>query len=115
MVSMRKQQRRFLLRMQSCSRPQFPRVHGIQSCVFHPGIRALVLGILLVIGILVSVAIGVVLTVMITRPLKAAVGQADLLAHGDFSQTIDLDQKDEVGQLVQAMNTMAGNLRGTFQ
>ncbi len=75
----------------------------------------MVIGVLLVVGIMVSVAIGVILTAMITRPLNAAVGQADLLAGGDFSQTIDLDQKDEVGQLVKAMNTMSGNLRGMFQ
>jgi methyl-accepting chemotaxis protein len=84
--------------------------------IIETGERArTIIGILLVAGILICVAMGVVLTVMITRPLKAAVGQANLLANGDFSQTIDLEQKDEVGQLVDAMNIMSKNLRAMFQ
>jgi methyl-accepting chemotaxis protein len=73
------------------------------------------IGILLAAGVLVSVVMGVVLTAMITRPIKMAVRQADRLSKGDFTRTISLDQKDEIGQLVLAMNTMVDNLKSILE
>ncbi|MCG8619805.1 MAG: methyl-accepting chemotaxis protein [Desulfobacterales bacterium] len=74
-----------------------------------------IIGVLLVAGVLLSIALGIVLTLMITRPLKAAVSQANVMAGGDFRKTIDIDQKDEIGVLASAMNSMADKLRGMLQ
>jgi methyl-accepting chemotaxis protein len=46
----------------------------------------------------------------ITRPLARAVEVADRLAAGDMTVRIDSTSKDEVGQLLSAMQTMAGTL-----
>ncbi|HEY9595954.1 MAG TPA: methyl-accepting chemotaxis protein, partial [Spirochaetia bacterium] len=44
----------------------------------------------------------------ITRPLARAVEFTELLAKGDFSHTLDIHQRDEVGRLATALNDMAG-------
>jgi len=46
----------------------------------------------------------------ITRPINEAVGAANALAEGDLSVIIQVDSKDEVGQLLAAMQGMAGKL-----
>jgi methyl-accepting chemotaxis protein len=44
----------------------------------------------------------------ITKPLARAVAFTELLATGDFSQRLGIDQRDEVGRLAAALTTMAG-------
>jgi methyl-accepting chemotaxis protein len=50
----------------------------------------------------------------ITQPVKLGVNFAKAMSDGDLTQTLVLDQKDEVGILAAALNTMAGNLRKMF-
>ena len=47
----------------------------------------------------------------ITKPVKKAVDFAEMVAQGDLSVNIDLDQKDEVGQMASALNEMIFKLR----
>ncbi|MCB1906904.1 MAG: HAMP domain-containing protein [Rhodocyclaceae bacterium] len=61
---------------------------------------ALVLGILL----------GVLITRAITRPLKRATQISEQLAEGDLSVQIDVDSRDETGQLLLAMQRMTERL-----
>ena len=46
----------------------------------------------------------------ITRPLNEAVRVADTLAEGDLTVRIEVDSKDETGQLKQSMSNMVGKL-----
>jgi methyl-accepting chemotaxis protein len=48
----------------------------------------------------------------ITRPLTKGVHFAELVAAGDFSQQLAIQQRDEVGTLALALNTMSVKLRG---
>ncbi len=68
---------------------------------------------------LVAIVIGLALAFLITRsitgPIKLAVDSANAVARGDLEVTIDLDQKDEVGVLADAMKTMVDNLKATVQ
>jgi methyl-accepting chemotaxis protein len=48
----------------------------------------------------------------ITVPLKAGVKFAQNLADGDLTQQLEITQKDEIGDLAQAMNQMTANLNG---
>ncbi|MEA2061118.1 MAG: methyl-accepting chemotaxis protein [Thermodesulfobacteriota bacterium] len=48
---------------------------------------------------------------MISGPLLKGVAFADVVAKGDLTATIDVDQKDEVGMLAQALTDMVKNLR----
>lgn len=51
------------------------------------------------------------LTNTITRPIKKGIGLANALADGDLTQTIDIERKDEVGDLAIALNKVTDNLR----
>jgi methyl-accepting chemotaxis protein len=60
---------------------------------------------------LIGIAIAITITRAIIRPLSRGVAFAQLVASGDFSQTLDIHQKDEVGALAAALNTMSVKLR----
>jgi methyl-accepting chemotaxis protein len=67
--------------------------------------------IVLVIGALVGgVALGLLITRSITRPLGEAVQVAQAVASGDLSAQIAVRSKDETGQLMQALKEMNDGL-----
>jgi methyl-accepting chemotaxis protein len=65
----------------------------------------------MVIGVLLAVGLGVVLTRAITRPIFKGVAFSQAMAQGDFTRDLDIEQKDEIGQLASAMNDMVHRLR----
>ncbi len=69
----------------------------------------------LVVFLIISIIAGIVLLLLITRgistPLKALTYQADSISHGDLSDSLSIDQGDEVGQLATAFREMAASLR----
>ena len=66
-----------------------------------------------------AVFLGILLASLIARSItgsvNGAVGFANNMAKGDLTQTLDLDQKDEIGILAKALNNMASNLRSMFK
>jgi methyl-accepting chemotaxis protein len=81
---------------------------------------ALALAIKVMIGGLVVVSIlGILLALFIsadiTRPLQHGVAFARKLADGDLTQHLDIRQRDEIGQLADAMNEMSEHLRQMFK
>ncbi|MCL2457443.1 MAG: methyl-accepting chemotaxis protein [Desulfobulbus sp.] len=68
----------------------------------------------LVIGGVLAVFSGLILTWMITKPLVKGVDLAKAMASGDMTKTMDVDQKDEIGILAGSLNEMASYLRRTF-
>jgi signal transduction histidine kinase len=66
-------------------------------------------GILVIINLL-SIGIGLLLTITIsrsiTRPLIEFTQKVDRIAHGDLSVQVDYDKKDEIGQLGKNINRM---------
>lgn len=71
---------------------------------------------ILLIGV-IMVALIVVIAILIARsiaiPLLKGVELARAVSEGDLDVDVDVNQKDEVGILAQAMNTMVGNLKDT--
>jgi methyl-accepting chemotaxis protein len=65
---------------------------------------------LLVVGLgiscLLAVVFAVFITRAITRPLGVGVRFARSVSDGDLTQSVDLDQRDEVGMLAEALNQM---------
>jgi len=55
---------------------------------------------------------GAVITLSITRPLRRGVDFAGRVAAGDLEGGLDIDQKDEVGALAEALRRMVGSLKG---
>nr|WP_287411701.1 methyl-accepting chemotaxis protein [Pseudodesulfovibrio sp.] len=51
------------------------------------------------------------LTKAITKPISMGVSFAKDMSEGDFTKTLDIDQKDEVGMLAKALNDMVTKLR----
>jgi len=62
-------------------------------------------------AVLIGIVVAIFLTRAITRPVIKGVDFAKAMAKGDFTQKLDIDQKDEVGVLAAALNDMVDRLR----
>jgi methyl-accepting chemotaxis protein len=74
--------------------------------------------ILILISLVVAIPLAVAITRGITKPLSATVVSLDALASGDLSiqiSRIDLDRKDEIGDLCKSLQTMLVNLRNIMR
>ncbi|MBU1228403.1 MAG: MCP four helix bundle domain-containing protein [Proteobacteria bacterium] len=69
------------------------------------------MGIGMAIGFILAVALGIILTLAITRPVMQGVDFAKRMAEGDFTTQLDIHQKDEIGILAAALNDMVVQLR----
>jgi methyl-accepting chemotaxis protein len=69
---------------------------------------------LVIIAAVLGFGIGMLVTRSITRPLNRAVSVADALAAGDLSVQVEVNSKDETGQLLNAMKNMAERLRSVM-
>jgi methyl-accepting chemotaxis protein len=58
----------------------------------------------------ISVAIGVVISLMFTSFLKSAIEKATTIVSGDLTQEIKVESKDEIGDLLNAINAMRQKL-----
>ncbi len=73
--------------------------------------RAMIVFVAISVGALVvTLALTVVIMLGITRPLARAVAAANRMADGDLGVRIEVDSKDEAGQLLAAMKNMAERL-----
>ena len=67
------------------------------------------------IGVVLAVALALFITRIITRPVGLAVRFAENMAQGDLTQTLKIDQRDEIGILAKALNHMVTNLAAMFK
>ncbi len=67
-----------------------------------------------VIGIALAIVLALFITRIITKPVAQVVRFAEKMAEGDLTQTLAIDQKDEIGLLAQALNRMVHNLAIMF-
>jgi methyl-accepting chemotaxis protein len=67
-------------------------------------------GLLAVLSLAFAIVCAWWLTVGITGPVKRAVAIARRVADGDLTENIEVDSRDELGQLQQALKDMNGNL-----
>ena len=82
-------------------------VQGIADAVWD-GLRTLLFSVLL--ALLVAAPAALLLSLKFTRPLNRMKETAARLAEGDFTAQNKLRQKDEIGDLANAMDSMAGRL-----
>ncbi|MFZ6800885.1 methyl-accepting chemotaxis protein [Undibacterium sp. Di24W] len=61
-------------------------------------------------AIVLSMLFAVLITRAITRPLHTAVDLARRVADGDLTATVEVESKDEIGQLMLALNQMSESL-----
>ncbi|HET6450602.1 MAG TPA: methyl-accepting chemotaxis protein [Spirochaetia bacterium] len=62
-------------------------------------------------AVLLGIAVALSISRAITRPLNRTLAFARTVAGGDFSASLDISQKDEIGALAEALNGMALKLR----
>ena len=72
-----------------------------------------ILGIGVIIAFLAAIALGLIITRSITRPLSIALRSAEEVADGDLSKHIVISGRDEVSVLLSALDKMQNNLRTT--
>ncbi len=74
---------------------------------------------IMIISVAVTVVFGLalafIITMSITKPIIKGVEFAKVMSDGDFTETLDIDQSDEVGIMAKALNTMSVNLREMVQ
>jgi len=61
-------------------------------------------------GFVAALVLGIFLSISITRPIQKGTAFARRMAEGDFRETLDIDQKDEIGTLAKALNNMVSSL-----
>jgi methyl-accepting chemotaxis protein len=67
-------------------------------------VGVVLIGVLLVTGFGIAAILGITRSVM--KPISESMQMAKAIVDGDFSQSIDIAQRDEVGQLAQALQNM---------
>lgn len=73
-----------------------------------------VITIVVAIGVIISVILGIIVSQMILTPINKVVGFTDKMAAGDFRSTMEVDRTDEIGHLLESLNTMEKQLKGTI-
>ena len=91
-------------------------LHNVSEEIVSDGSKSrAVIGVLLIIGICISVFFGITIAFLIKTPINAAVLFADALAKGDLTQRLEIDQKDEIGILFKALDSMSRSLQTIFK
>lgn len=71
-----------------------------------------------VLGATLAIAIGILVAIMVsrsvTRPLKKTNAALQLTADGDFTQKLEIDSRDEFGEMAESFNAFSGALRSTI-
>jgi len=60
--------------------------------------------------LIVLVVLGVMFILSMTRPLQKTLEIVQVISHGDFSRRINLDSKDEIGEIGRAIDTSSDEL-----
>ena len=82
-------------------------IQGVQAKIQNNTVIALIVSVVLVLFlVLASYFIGNV----ISRPIQNVIEVSSSIAHGDFSSTLEVSSKDEVGKLAGAFNEMSEKL-----
>lgn len=63
-----------------------------------------------VLALVVGLIAALVITRLIVAPLRSVIATAQRIAAGDLSRTVNVTRKDEIGQLMQAMQQMGAGL-----
>ncbi len=68
----------------------------------------------LVLGLIISVLLSFLLSKTMIAPLQRLTAAIEQVAEGDFSRTLEVTSGDEIGQLTESFNAMAGQLKTTI-
>ncbi|HNY64738.1 MAG TPA: methyl-accepting chemotaxis protein [Deltaproteobacteria bacterium] len=83
----------------------FDKIHGLKRLFFLLALAVLSGGL----------AIGLLIARAISRDMRKSVDFVTAVSNGDLTARIEVDKKDEIGQLARAMQAMAGKLEQVVQ
>lgn len=86
-----------------------------QKSAAHYATSRTIVSVFIALAALATVALAMLLTRSIVRPLSSAVSAAESVAQGDLTRPIETQGNDEVSRLLKALATMQQNLRETLQ
>ncbi|XAX00990.1 methyl-accepting chemotaxis protein [Pseudomonas koreensis] len=86
-----------------------------QKSADHYQTSRTIVSLFIALAALATVALAMLLTRSIIRPLSTAVSAAESVAQGDLTRPIETHGNDEVSRLLKALATMQQNLRETLQ
>ncbi len=66
-------------------------------------------------AIILGFGLALLITQLITRPIVKAVEFSEKMSTGDFTQILDIEQKDEIGVLSKALNGIVSSLGGMIK
>jgi len=69
------------------------------------------INITIILGLFTAIAIGLIISISISRQIKKVVIVAEALSENDLSKTVDIDDKSEIGILAKALNKAIANLK----
>jgi len=74
--------------------------------------RTALLTMLLVssLAVVFAISVGILLTRAITGPVRKTAAFAEIMAGGDFTKTLEINQSDEIGVMATSLNTMVNQL-----
>ena len=87
------------------------KIKSVESSASKNATRAVIIGVL---AIVVGIGVAFFIIMAVTGMLSKAINMAQNVAKGDLTQRLDINQEDEVGLLIQAMNSMSKNLQKMF-
>jgi len=70
----------------------------------------MVMIVLIAVGIFVSILLGILISRLIKKPLNKMLAVAKEIANGNLDVELDIDTKDEVGELAKEVKIMVGNI-----
>jgi len=66
--------------------------------------------VVLLVAVIISLLTSISVTKLILKPIRETIVVLSRLAEGDLTQTIDLESKDEIGELVRSVNIMRSKM-----
>lgn len=73
-----------------------------------------IIGAFLLIGVSLSIFLGIVISKLITDPINRVIEFTDKMATGNFSSAMVVDRNDEIGHLLKSLNAMETQLKNTI-
>jgi methyl-accepting chemotaxis protein len=88
--------------------------HVVESHATSAASRQIII-IVMIVGLALAMGLGLLVTRLITRPLRRVSDVLDAVGEGDLTRRVELDSRDELGRMARALNKATESMRGTVR
>ena len=89
-------------------------VKGNESILTYTSSLRRTVIVIVLMGLIVGIVMAWIIANGIVKPLEQGVSLAQAIAKGDLTRRVTLDQNDEIGLMIQALNTMTDHLSQVY-